>query len=451
MDELQPSVLSVSDLNALVRDSLEYEFSHIVVEGEISNLARPASGHLYFSLKDSQSSVSCVLFKGALARCALKDSAIDNGVLVQCRGSATLYAPRGQYQLVLTQMSLAGQGQLEKLYQERLARLAQEGIFAPERKKNMPQDIQSVGVITSASGAAIHDVLSTIKRRNPYLQVILYPSLVQGEKAAEQLGQQIIRANCRKECDVLLLVRGGGSLEDLWAFNDEDLARTIAASTLPIISGVGHEVDTTLADFAADLRAPTPTAAAEQVSILAVERLQQCDFLLLQQQRRLETVIRAHKQRLTALHLQLNAYNPKRQLQEKQLRLQSLAQKMHYLIQGKQRAEEERLARLKTVLSPAHLQHRLQRAHWQIESYEKRMKQSSQQRLAQAQANWQLCAQKLANLNPLAVLSRGYAVMSNAQGEIVKDARTLLPTMQVQVRLANGQARCEVKEISPNP
>ena len=251
---------TVSQLNARIRAQLESDYRDIWVEGEISNLSRPASGHIYFTLKDDAAQVACALFKGNSYRLSLPARELANGFAVRVHGRATLYEPRGNYQLVLDQIEAAGIGALEAELKRRREMLAAEGCFDAARKRPIPPAPRQVGIITIASCAAIHDALTTLRRRNPLVGVIIYPSLVQGEQAPAQLIRQIETANRRAECDTLLLIRGGGSLEDLWAYNDPNLIRAIAASAIPIISGVGHDTDVTLADLAADLPAPTPTA-----------------------------------------------------------------------------------------------------------------------------------------------------------------------------------------------
>lgn len=271
---MNDSVFTVSQLNVYIRDCLESAFADVWLEGEISNLAQPSSGHRYFSLKDEQAQIACVLFKGQSLGLHLPVRELAHGLQVRVHGRVSLYTVRGTYQLIVDQIERTGAGELEQEYQKRFARLSALGLFAPEGKPPLPTYPKRIGVISSLSAAALQDVLSVLKRRNPLVDIVIYPSLVQGQEAAGQLIQQLKRANARAEVDLLLLIRGGGSLEDLWAFNDEALCHSIAASKLPVVTGIGHETDTTLADFCATLRAPTPTAAAE-LCCPTLERQQQ--------------------------------------------------------------------------------------------------------------------------------------------------------------------------------
>ena len=396
---------SVSQLNALVRAQLENDYRDLWVEGEISNLSRPASGHIYFTLKDDGAQVACALFKGSSYGLSLPTRELANGLAVRIHGRATLYEPRGNYQLILDQIEAAGIGALEAELKRRRDLLAAEGCFDAARKRPIPPAPRQIGIITSASGAAIHDALTTLRRRNPLIRVILYPSLVQGEQAPAQLIAQIQTANHRAECDTLLLIRGGGSLEDLWAYNDPDLIRAIAASRIPIISGVGHETDVTLADLAADLRAPTPTAAAEQScpdlgGILAH---------LVHQRERLQRASR-HQQQNQQRHLQTLAHrlqqqNPQRQIRTAQQRADQLGERLHAAIARRRQGEQARLHAL--------MQH-------------------------------------LHHLSPLNILQRGYALAYDSAGKTIARSDAVQPGDKISVRLASGRLHCSVNRRSKN-
>jgi exodeoxyribonuclease VII large subunit len=266
-----PAIFTVSRLNAEVRLLLENEMGIVWLVGEMSNFSAPVSGHWYFSLKDSRAQVKCAMFKGNNRRVTFKP-ANGNQVLVKARLS--LYEPRGDYQLIVESMQPEGDGRLQQEFDKLKIQLASEGLFAQAKKQLLPENPTRVGIITSKTGAALHDILNVLKRRDPTLPIVIYPTMVQGEEAAIKIAQAIGRANSRNECDVLIVGRGGGSLEDLWCFNNEIVARTIAASEIPIISAVGHEIDVTIADFVADVRAPTPSAAAELVSRDQTHKLQ---------------------------------------------------------------------------------------------------------------------------------------------------------------------------------
>ena len=262
MPLLEKTIFSISELNNLVRFSLEEQFSKIWIEGEVSNLVTPASGHSYFSLKDSQAQLRCAFFSSYSRSLSFK---LENGMHVIAYGKISLYEARGDYQFIVETMEEAGDGKLQRAFELLKQKLSKAGLFNPDRKRPLPTLPKQIGIITSPSGAAIQDVLKLLKERFPLMPVIIYPSLVQGSAASENMIKMLKIANERQECDILILTRGGGSLEDLWAFNDEALAYAIFESHIPVVSAVGHEIDFTIADFVADLRAPTPSAAAELV------------------------------------------------------------------------------------------------------------------------------------------------------------------------------------------
>ncbi|OIV45744.1 exodeoxyribonuclease VII large subunit, partial [Sodalis sp. TME1] len=274
-------IFTVSRLNKTVRELLEGEMGQVWLTGEISNFSQPASGHWYFTLKDDRAQVRCAMFRNTNRRTTFSPR---NGQQVLVRATLTLYEPRGDYQLIAESMQPAGDGLLQQQFEQLKQQLSDEGLFSQQYKQPLPSPARRVGVITSASGAALHDILQVLKRRDPSLPVVVYPTAVQGQEAPAQIVRAIETANRRAECDVLIVGRGGGSLEDLASFNDERVARAIFASRLPVVSAVGHETDVTIADFVADLRAPTPSAAAELVSRNQLELLRQ----LQSQRQRLE-------------------------------------------------------------------------------------------------------------------------------------------------------------------
>ncbi len=362
INHLETEIYTVTQFNHDSRQLLEKTFGQIWITGEISNLARPASGHLYFTLKDDKAAVRCALFRNS-RRNTPPD--LDNGQQVVANARVSLYEPRGDFQLIVNSLEPAGLGLLQKKFEQLKKQLLAEGLFDQSRKQPIPDMPTTIGIITSSRGAAIHDVLKVLKRRHSNIEVIVYPSLVQGEQAAANISQMIKVANQRNECDVLLVTRGGGSLEDLWCFNEESVARAIAASDLPIVSAVGHEVDFTIADFVADLRAATPSAAAELLSP---------DQASLKQQLH-------HAQRKLVHLLQ-------QQVEYKQLVLNAL---------------KARLPRPDALLQQEtqtvdHLQLRLEQAM-------QRGLQQNQQRLAHNSS-------LLNSLSPLNTLSRGYAILS---------------------------------------
>ena len=296
----QDKVFSVSEINNLLKEILESSFPQITIEGEISNYRPNASGHLYFTLKDSSSQISAVMFRGYANYLGFN---ILDGMKVQCTGKLTVYGPQGKYQINITKMSPAGEGAILKMLEERKRKLAAEGLFNPERKKALPKVPRTIGIVTSPSGAALRDILQITKRRNKCISIIIFPALVQGNEAAETIARQIYNANRAKLCDLLIVGRGGGSLEDLLPFSEEIVIRAIASSEIPVISAVGHEIDWALSDYAADYRAPTPSAAAE----IAVPELNSINQYLKQEEQLLYTSI---KEKIERIKLMVKSFDP---------------------------------------------------------------------------------------------------------------------------------------------
>jgi len=393
-----PSVVTVSQLLRNVRDTLERRFPLMWVRGELSNLSRAPSGHCYFTLKDDGAQVDCVMFR---SRLAALDWELRNGAQVEARVLVSLYEPRGRFQLTVEAMRQAGLGPLYERFLRLKKKLADEGLFEPAAKRPIPRHPRAIGVLTSLAAAALRDVLTTIARRNPAIPVIVYPVPVQGEGAAGRIAAMLRRANARAECDVLLLVRGGGSLEDLWQFNEEALARAIRASHIPVVVGVGHETDFTIADFAADQRAPTPTAAAE----LASPSRLQLAALLADGARRLA---REMRRRLSYAAQGVDACA--RRLVHPRERL---------------RAHRELVTQLSARLGFSFL-HRLR---------------GCEAQLVRLQAG-------LTGLDPAAVLARGYSITYSAAGALLRDARNVSAGERLRTRLANGEVESEVKRTS---
>ncbi|MDO4435256.1 MAG: exodeoxyribonuclease VII large subunit [Cardiobacteriaceae bacterium] len=438
-------VLTVSQLNQGIRLCLEDVFGDIWLEGEISNLARPSSGHVYFSLKDDEAQIACVLFKQMQAGMGLSLEALVHGLKIRVHGKVSVYTVRGNYQLMIDRLEPVGEGALEWEYQKRFERLSALGLFDPNTKPPLPHYPQRIGIITSLTAAALQDVLSVFKRRNPSLEIVIYPSLVQGAEAAGQLVKQLYVANQRHEVEALLLIRGGGSLEDLWAFNDEALCHAIAESALPIVTGIGHETDTTLADYCATLRASTPTAAAELVcatlesqqtelryleSALSrairayLERLRDCLPNQQQLTQAIEWQCERHQQYLqqqsallerchpVALHQQMS-----QRLDEWEGRLMALGQRLTVYEHERQR----------------HLSHQLHQA---MNRYMKEQEQ-----------RWQQWGQHLEHLSPLAVLRRGFALAQDSQGRVIRNGRDCVVGDRIVVQLHEGTLDCVVETV----
>jgi len=442
-------IYQVSTLNRLVRGMLENRFSRIRVEGEIASLARPASGHLYFSLKDGQAQIRCAMFRNRSLGMRFKPA---NGVQVIATGKLSLYEARGDYQLIVEALEPEGEGALQRAFEALKAQLTKEGLFDPAHKQTIPVPPRQLAIITSPTGAAIRDILHVIERRYPLLSILLYPVPVQGEQAAPAICKALARADANPEVDLILLTRGGGSIEDLWAFNEEAVARAIFQCHTPVISGVGHEIDFTIADFVADQRAPTPSAAAETLTpdgeaILRALHNTQRRLLTLQRQRLAEK-----RQQCQWLAGRLQQQHPLRLLQQKAQRLDELERRQqnairHALLNRRHRLEglRRRLAAHSpgTMLENRRL--RLQQMHNRLAEARRRQQLDRHARLQRIQA-------QLALLNPLATLQRGYAIIRDpASGAVITSTASLKPGQAIQGLLADGDFDGRIDQIHPKP
>ena len=436
-------ILTPSQLNTLARDLLEGAFPLIWVEGELSSVSRPGSGHLYFNLKDARAQVRCALFK---PKSTWLTFVPRDGLRVLARGRLTLYEARGDYQLVLDHMEEAGEGALRRAFDELRAKLAAEGLFASERKRPLPPHPRRIAVITSASGAAVRDVLSVLARRYPLLEVDVLPVLVQGATAAAQITAMLRRAAACGRYDVLLLTRGGGSLEDLWAFNDEQLVRAIVASAVPVVSAVGHETDVSLADFAADLRAPTPSAAAEllvpsQDDLHRRLRTLAARLSNLQRQR-----LRGAIQRADRASIRLHGLRPQARLQ---LLCQRQAEGLRRLAAAWQRRLDRERARLRhadAVLRSAHPSRRMARLQARVEGLGPRSRTAIARRLSADALRLRALARSLHAVSPLATVARGYAILQHDDGRIVRSVLDAAPGDALDARLGDGHLRVRVED-----
>ena len=436
-------IYSVSRLNREVRVLLERGFASLWLEGEISNLARPSSGHWYFSLKDAAAQVRCCMFRQRNMLCAF---AARDGQKVLVRARIGLYEPRGEYQLLIDHMEDSGLGALKRQFEELSAKLAAEGLFAPERKRALPMIPKRIGVITSPSGAAVRDILHVLARRFSAVPVLIYPVAVQGAAAAAEITAAIRMAGRRAECDVLILARGGGSLEDLWAFNDEALARAIVASPIPIVSGIGHEIDFTIADFAADVRAPTPSAAAEIAVPDGQEWLASLARLAQRLQRALRRRVEAQRERLRWLIGRAALVSPSARLSQQTQRLDDLEQRLfralRQILSDRRSALGERRSRLWQQSPVARVRSTAAR---QAALYA-RLRAATLARLHLARERLAPLVRTLHAVSPLATLDRGYAIVSRVSGAIVRNAAEVSPGTPIDVRLAVGTIRAKVEE-----
>ncbi len=444
----QADIYTVSRLNSEVRLTLELQFRQLWLVGEVSNFVAASSGHWYFSLKDQAAQVKVAMFKTSNRNAAFTPR---NGQQVMVRARISVYEPRGEYQLLADFIEPAGDGLLRQQYEQLKAKLAAEGLFAPERKKALPLQVKKVGVITSPTGAAIRDILTVLQRRAPALEVIIYPSLVQGAQAAGDLTAALQHAIRRNECDVLIIGRGGGSLEDMWCFNDETLARTIANCPIPIVSAVGHEIDFSISDFVADVRAATPSAAAELVSPDQQHQLQ----VLLQLKQRLTQSIRQHLGQKAQLflhqHSKLQLLHPARRLQQQQQRLDELQIRLQQAMQHKLQQHRQQLQLQHKALWLLSPEQQLKRQQLKLQQLQQRLTLNLNQQLQKKQQQWQALSRELHTVSPLATLQRGYSIVFDAKSTVVKSASQLQSGDKVRLKLADGDIAAEVTEVSIRP
>ena len=436
---------SVSQLNREAKRLLATHFMTVRVEGEISNFSAPSSGHWYFSLKDSQAQVRCAMFRGQQTRLGFRP---NNGDLVVVDAQVSLYEPRGDYQLVVERMEQAGDGALRQAFERLKLKLLNEGLFDEGRKQPIPLIPKQIGVITSPSGAAIHDILTVLKRRFPAIPVVVYPVAVQGEPAKFEISAALQLANQRNEVDVLLLARGGGSLEDLWAFNEEIVARAIAASRIPVISGIGHEVDFTIADFVAYLRAPTPSAAAEHAAPNQSEWLGGFKFIENRLVEKLRRRLNQQRQRLNWLDKSLQVQHPGEKLQRNAQRLDELDLRLNQAMQHRLKHNAQKLALSSQKLKQFQPSLRIARHQQGLIYLQQRLQRAMQLKLATLKQRQAGIGQTLHAVSPLATLNRGYAiVLRHESSKVVKSTADLAADELIDVRLAKGRLVAQVKEI----
>jgi exodeoxyribonuclease VII large subunit len=435
-------IFKPAQLNALAKDLLESNFSQIWLEGEISNLSRPSSGHLYFTLKDERAQVRCAMFRN---RAMLLESPPKDGQMVLVRARLTLYEARGDYQLAVESMQAAGQGALQIAFEQLKQKLDSEGLFNAQRKQALAPFIKRLALITSPRGAAIHDVLSVLARRFPLLPIELWPVPVQGIEAAAKIRESLHAALESQRYDAILITRGGGSLEDLWPFNDEALVRLVASSSVPIISAIGHEIDFSLLDFAADIRAATPSAAAELLSPASVELQQR----LAQLQRKLQQGMRGQlqnkAQRTDLLLLRLQAQKPAQRLRLGQQNLQQLHQRLQRSTQSVLSAKVQQLRAFAFRLDKQHPDVFLQQHSTHIRMLQHRLQTGFNYQMQQRTMQLKRAGSNLNTLSPLATLDRGYSILRNQQQQIIHSTQQVKPGEMLTALLADGHIQVNVK------
>lgn len=459
----QEKVLSVTELSHLISQTLDYQIPLFKVEGEISQITKASSGHYYFSIKDEQSALSAVMFRG---RAYNLDFQPKQGDMVELRGKLSLFAARGSLQIQVESMRRAGMGSLFEQYLLILEKLKKEGLFEQQRKLAIPLYPRRVGIISSLQAAALQDVLTALRRRAPQFQVIIYPSLVQGAEAVDELLRALAQAELRQEVDVLLLVRGGGSIEDLWSFNDERLARMIAASSIPIVSGVGHETDVTIADYVADSRAATPTAAAELISKAAyglpvileefTERINRLMVQLISERQRrfvewqprlgrhLERILLDKSMRYDELNHRLVA--PRRLLVQYDERRGQLEQMLERHWQAQLTTKYSFLEGL--CLRLASRKPNIESEQERLRQWQERLNRDVNQQLKAHQQKFEQYSQLLHNINPKQVLQRGFSIVYDAEGQVIHEADKLRVGQELQLEFASGHAAVHVKSLN---
>lgn len=436
--------LSVSQLNRQAKRLLEGNFPSVWVEGEISNLSRPSSGHWYFSLKDNSAQVRCAMFRSSNARLRFQAEA---GQQVMARAKLSLYEARGDYQLIVEHMEPAGDGALARAFEELKNKLQAEGLFDSDIKQAIPDHPKSIAVVTSATGAAIRDILTVLARRFPSIKVSIFPTAVQGQNAAPEIARAINTANAlhksgKREFDVILAGRGGGSMEDLWAFNEEIVARAIYQSDLPVISAVGHEVDFTIADFVADLRAPTPSAAAELISPDGQEMM--ASFMGFEQllTRQMLLTLETNKQQLSFLQSRLR--HPGSRLQEHSQRLDELEMRLMNGWKNQSQKQQLSLQVLASRLQQQTPDHKIKQLKLSSAGLYQRLEKQVQRLLEQQQLRLKNAMQLLDAVSPLATLDRGYAIVSDDEGQVITDAEELSSGQTINTRFAKGSIKSRV-------
>jgi exodeoxyribonuclease VII large subunit len=439
------TILSVKDLNQMVKELLCDAIGQIWLMGEISNFSRPSSGHWYFSLKDDSAQVRCAMFRNSNFRAGFTP---QNGQQVLVRATVTLYEARGEYQLVIDKIQPAGAGLLQQKFEQLKQKLSDEGLFDPMYKQPLPENIRTVGIITSSTGAALHDICQILKRRDPSLHLIIYPTQVQGNEAAGQIAKMIQIANIRQECDVLIIGRGGGSLEDLWSFNEEIVARALFSSKIPTVSAVGHEIDFTIADFVADVRAATPSAAAELVSHDNLDQIKRIQAKEQHLSMAMDYYLMQCRARLNKWRHQLQTQHPQTKL-EKQLNQllayrHSLSENIQqYLLRLSNRYNflDKRLLRVSPQNNITYLQQ-------VVEQKQQRLINLIKQKLTKSQHQFVLQTSQLNNVSPLATLERGYSVTTDQNNAVVRRSEQVTVGDIIVTRLKKGKLVSQITKIN---
>ena len=435
-----PTIYQVSDLSNEMRRLMETSYPEIWIEGELSSLSTPASGHLYFSLKDSQSQLRCAMFKG---RASINQYRPKAGDLVRVRAKVSIYPARGDLQCIVQHIEEAGEGLLQRRFEELKNALNQQGLFNQANKKTIPAHPKHIGIITSPSGAAVKDILSTLKRRCPAIPVTIYPAVVQGDSAAKSIMDAIANAVQHQQCDVLILSRGGGSMEDLWCFNEEQLANTIFNCPTPIVSGVGHEVDITIADLVADLRAPTPTAAAELISPDTNHLLSSLKSMHFRLPRSMERILQRSAQQVDISARQL--VHPSQQLRQKHADLKSINKRLSHSIKRSHSWHQGQLKQCQQRLNTPLKKVAQNKNH--IEALSQRLKLAQSNQFTQLSQQFESLGEQLNLVSPLATINRGFSIARDQSDNILRNKSQVKINQNIEVQLSDGKLDCTITKI----
>ncbi len=442
---MSESIHSVAGLTALIRDSLEDRFSGVWVEGEISNHRLPGSGHHYFTLKDPFAQISCVFFKGSASRCPVR---LTDGMQVQVYGNLSVYEARGQYQLVVQTVQAKGFGDLQAKFEALKQRLAEEGLFDVARKKPIPPFPRTLGIVTSPTGAAVRDMIHVLSRRSPWLRIVLYPAKVQGDGAAGEIVAGIRHFNetrGEERPDLVLLARGGGSIEDLWSFNEEIVARAIAASEIPVMTGVGHEIDFTIADFVADRREPTPSAAAENAAPDGSTLRRHLERLRGGLSAQTESALSLHRRHLTSLRREVAAHEPGRRLRSLAQSVDHLEERLDYLCAGRVQQCRSDLEAVRRTFVAIHPRRTLDRQAERLLQVGERLHLGFTQALETRRQKLRATGALMQSLSPSSVLGRGYSLTTDEAGRVVTSAAEVSSGQRLRTRLATGEFTSRVE------
>ncbi len=439
------TILSVGELNAEVNIHLSRGFPLLWVEGEISNLVRPASGHLYFTLKDSRSQIRSAMFRNRNLKLNITPA---NGMKVLVRGRVGLYEPRGEYQFIAEHMEDAGVGQLQREFELLKKKLNDAGLFNEAHKQALPEYPKRIAVITSPTGAAIRDILNVLKRRSPQTPVLIYPVSVQGEMAKGQIEAAIRRADADDKCDVIILARGGGSIEDLWCFNEENVAKAIYHAKTPIICGVGHEIDYTIADFVADQRAPTPSAAAELITADASQLLTDVIQNKVWLQQHIIKIIQEKQQKLNWLTSRLELQKPSNKVQQQSQRLDEISSRLIKQMQTLINNKKLQTSNLQSRLFANQPSRKIEEGQQTLSHFKTRLRQSMQIRLQKEQANFSLQMAKLDSISPLKTLDRGYSIIKDSKtSSLITSTKQVKKDQKLILKLKDGEINATANGI----